>query len=239
MVYTSLTEAPRNLKEAIDWLMALKGTDPSTNLKAMGAALYDFLVQQPVVPRRLPALEDLKRISKRFMGQKELRDHPSVSLILGRFNNPVDRKPGVFAKTMGSNPEKVADNIGKFVYGTGKLLHDIRHPKHYKSAYSSEATWAKSCSKNPETCAVIFVGIAPMLYTGLLSLRDETSAVDSIFVDFNSVQKRIRNVLNALGYADQQRRHVMRPSDILKALSDMDKDLLAILHNLAGVLAFY
>ncbi|CDR95427.1 hypothetical protein BBBOND_0205850 [Babesia bigemina] len=43
MVYTSLTEVPHNLKEGIDWLVALKGTYGENNLKTIVGAIQKFL----------------------------------------------------------------------------------------------------------------------------------------------------------------------------------------------------
>ncbi|CDR97379.1 hypothetical protein BBBOND_0312820 [Babesia bigemina] len=238
MVYNSLADNPWNLKEAIDWLVALKGTDPSTNFKAMGAALYDFLGQKPIVTRSVTTIEELKRVSYRFIGQKELKHHRSSSVMLERCNGSVEKNTGEFADAMGSKPEKVADNVANVVYACEKFLYALRRHGEHTSAYSSEATWARSCSNDPEACAKIFVGIAPMLYTRLLTLTDASKATNSVWSWFEERQ-RVVDVLAAGGYTKWDCRHDMSFFDLSKVLSSIKKETFIMLYNIAGVLAFY
>ncbi|GBE62322.1 hypothetical protein, conserved [Babesia ovata] len=88
-VYNSLTEAPRNFKECIDWLIALKGTDPENNFEAMGAALHKFLADKPVGKMELPALEKIKSISKEFLESPGLKNEPFVKRMLSIFNGGI------------------------------------------------------------------------------------------------------------------------------------------------------
>ncbi|GBE62438.1 hypothetical protein, conserved [Babesia ovata] len=253
MVYTSLTEAPQNLKEAIDWLIALKGTDAENNMKAFGDAVYKFLADKPVGYTKLPALEKVKVITKEFLEQKELKDMWPASELLGRFNNPMDKKPNVIVRllrvvdesdytniiqTQGVKAEDVAKDLGNVVAGCEKFLDDIKHPDHYESSYSSKATWTKSCAKNPEDCAAVFVGIAPMLYAGLRSLREAGNP--NIFGRVTSnADKLLGKVLKAVGYKEEECAAGMGGSDIRNALRGVKFQMLVTLYDLAGFWAFY
>ncbi|CDR97437.1 hypothetical protein BBBOND_0313390 [Babesia bigemina] len=284
MVYNSLTDIPRNLKEGIDWLIALKGTDGEKNLAAMGAAVYNFLA--PCLPERVAeevvgdaakgvlnnpvgnpadskpflALEHIKLISMGYMWQKELRELWPANVMLKLFIKFIDKKPSELANTIKDNPETVTEKLGKIVNGCEKFVSDIKHPEQYKSAYGKNATWVKSCSQNPEDCAAVFVGIAPMLYVGLESLRDasqdakkaEPSEAGENFrkvlkavglkdrgssndsSDLDEAQNRLGEVLQAMGYEQRRIRDSMRGSYVLQSLSVLDHDLLNSLYDISG-----
>ncbi|CDR94419.1 hypothetical protein BBBOND_0107280 [Babesia bigemina] len=251
MVYKSLTNVPRNFKEAIDWLVALKGTDSEKNLAAIGVALYYFLADMPVGYTNLPALEKVKLVSKKFLEKPELKNQPFVKALLDRFSNPMN-KTGLFARrsqtytnseyenvvqTRGAKCETLAKNFGKVVDATEKFLASITNPGEYKSAYSSEASWDDSCAKDPEACAVVFVGIAPMLYTGLHSLRIASKATtNKLLFD---VKHTLGDVMKAVGYKEPGLRASISGSDVLKALEGVDKRVLDIIYDFSGFWAFY
>ncbi|CDR96211.1 hypothetical protein BBBOND_0301160 [Babesia bigemina] len=129
------------------------------------------------------ALEEVKLITKEFLEKPELRNRRAVRAILRRFNKPM-RKVGfchrLFGRivdsdyenvieTKGLTAENIAENIGEIVDGCKTFLHHIKNPDYYESAYNSEATSDASCSEKPEDFAAVFVGIAPMLYAGLIA----------------------------------------------------------------------
>ncbi|GBE60409.1 hypothetical protein, conserved [Babesia ovata] len=251
MVYDSLAEAPRNLKECIDWLIALKGVDPENNLLPVGAALYDLLADMPVGFTEVPALEKVKLVSKKFLEKPELKDQPLVKGLLDRFANPMS-KTGSFARrgktliqseyenviqTRDAKPETIAKNLGKVVYACEGFLRSIKVSGQYTSAYSSEATWEASCAKDPEACAVVLVGIAPMLYTGLHALRIASKAATNKFL-FDA-KHGLGDVVKAVGYEEPGCRASMSGSDVLKALEGVDKRVLETIYDLAGFWAFY
>ncbi|CDR93794.1 hypothetical protein BBBOND_0101230 [Babesia bigemina] len=253
MVYTSLTAIPRNVKEGIDWLVALKGDDPAKNLKAISEAVYNFLADKPVGKLDLPALEKAKLISKGFLRRQVLNDQPFVKELLGKFNGSIHKEYYKYLsfvydiaeseyeniiESRGETAETVEDNITKVVHATEMFLDDVKNSDKYTSAYTPEATWNASCSKDPEVCAMVFVGIAPMLYTGLRFLKDTcTSAI--LEGERSMGEKRLGSVLEALGYNEQLRRSKMGGSDLNKALSGVDKDVLDIIYDFAGFWAFY
>ncbi|GBE61811.1 hypothetical protein, conserved [Babesia ovata] len=253
MIFDTLKEAPRNLKEGIDWLIALKEGDAVENVVALGAALHRLLSRYPVGFTVLPALENVKRISQKFLEQPELKDQPFVSKLLGRFKAPLNKKPGVLAKYFGNimesdyqnviqtrraKPEVVAANVAQVLYGTEKFLEDIKDPKWYNPTYSGRATWDASCAKDPEACAVILVGIAPMLYTGLRSLKDATEIANKKKPK-SKEEKHLGEILKAVGYKEPECQGDVSSVNLLKALSAVDEQVLAVLYDLAGYWAFY
>ncbi|GBE61776.1 hypothetical protein, conserved [Babesia ovata] len=190
MVYHSLTEPPRNVKEGIDWLIALKGDDAKKNLKALGEAVHKFLADKSVDKKEVPALEKVKLITKEFLEQMELKGLCAADTLQGELENPMNTNPSIFVRLFGNarkshhesfvqaqglTAESIAENIGQVVDGCEKFLDVIKNPTQYKPAYSSEVTWAEAYEKDPETCAIIFIGIAPMLYVGIRSLKEASA----------------------------------------------------------------
>ncbi|GBE59106.1 hypothetical protein, conserved [Babesia ovata] len=253
MVYNSLTEAPRNLKEGIDWLMALRGTDAVKNSRSMGAALYNFFSDKLVGFKEVPALEEVKVITKKFLEKPELKDRSYVKGMLKRYNGLMDKNPkkigdvikGVeesdyknVVKARGVKPEDITKSVSEVVHGCEKFLKHIKAPDQYKSAYSSEASWETSCAKDPEACAVVLVGIAPMLYTGILSLWDASNP--PVFgCRTPGAAERLRKVLKAVGYAEPESRNSLSRDRVRKALSNMHKNVLDTIYDFAAYWAFY
>ncbi|CDR93797.1 hypothetical protein BBBOND_0101260 [Babesia bigemina] len=253
MVYFTLTQAPRNLKEGIDWLIAVKGDDGMKNLKSLGTAVYDFLADKPVGFTEVPALEEVKRISKEFLEQPELMHQRFVQGLVTRFNKRIGKqfiKYFRFAIPINESdyanvvvtrhllPEKIAENLSNVVTATDLFLDDIKNPDKYKSAYSSEATWDASCSTKPEDCAAILVGISPMLFSGLLSLQRAGTAANRKWSKARK-GKRLRELLGALGYKEEVCRNSISGSDVVSALRDVKERTLEILYDLCGFWAFY
>ncbi|GBE58887.1 hypothetical protein, conserved [Babesia ovata] len=254
MAYTSLTEAPHNLKEGIDWLIALRGTDAEKNLKALGEALYKFLADKPIGKKELPALEEVKRISKEFINSPALNYIWPANELLRRFNKPLSKEhPGFFASCFGGRlesdyanvvqtknltAETIAKKLGKVLNGCEKFLEKIKSPDEYKSSYSPEATWEASCSKNPEACAVVLVGIAPMLYTGLRCLRKASHDEILRGVTFAACSS-LASVLKAVGYERSECCAKISGSYVLKAVDNVKFQMLVTLYDLAGFWAFY
>ncbi|CDR96515.1 hypothetical protein BBBOND_0304190 [Babesia bigemina] len=252
MVADSLTQFPHDLKEGIDWLIALKGTDPENNLKAMGAALYDFLADKPDGTMRMPALEEVKHITREFLEKPEIKYQPFVRGLISRLNEPVDQSTKksfkglsmvpksayeTIIKSRGANPKAIAEKLGKVVDGCENFLKRIAVPDQYKCAYSSKATWAESCAKDPEACAVVLVGIAPMLYSGLRSLQIVSR--DAFRQGPNSeASERMEEVLEAVGYKEAEYQSEKgRP--IYKALSGVDLGIFTVLYDVARYWALY
>ncbi|GBE63091.1 hypothetical protein, conserved [Babesia ovata] len=254
MVYKSLTDVPHNLKEGIDWLVALRGADAEKNLAAMGAAVYKFLADKPVGKMEHQALEKIKLISKEFLEKPELKEMWPANELLRRFKGPMSKKrPGCLASCFGSTlesdyknvvqtkgltAETIAKKLGKVVNGCEKFLEKIKSPDEYKSSYSSEATWEASCAKDPEACAVVLVGIAPMLYTGLRCLRK--ASYDATLAGVPYVRCTMLGcVLKAVGYERSECCAKISGSYVFKALGNVKFQMLVTLYDLAGFWAFY
>ncbi|GBE59234.1 hypothetical protein, conserved [Babesia ovata] len=121
MVYNSL-EAPHNLKEGVDWLMALKGDDSEKNLAALGAAVHKFLADKPVGKMEVPALESVKLITKEFLEQPELKNMWPASELLGRFNKPMNKNFVGSAKCFYNVDESDYTNVVKARRLTSKTI---------------------------------------------------------------------------------------------------------------------
>ncbi|CDR95590.1 hypothetical protein BBBOND_0207450 [Babesia bigemina] len=253
MAYHSLSEAPRNVKECIDWLMALKGTDAESNIAALGAALHDFLADKPVGLTVLPALENVKLISREFLEKPELKDQWCVVRVLDKFKEPMDKNPNVFYKffgtvgesdyqnvvqTHGVDAEAMTAKITQVVDNCEMFLNYVRDGEYYTPSYSSAATWETSCSQDPEACAVVFVGFAPMLYTGLLSLLESSIVACFKWPPF-SADKPMGEVLKAVGFEEPGCRSGIKASNVLRAFKYLDEEVFASLYDLAGFWAFY
>ncbi|CDR96764.1 hypothetical protein BBBOND_0306680 [Babesia bigemina] len=252
MVYTSLTEAPHNLKEAIDWLLAVKGDDATTNLTGLGAAVHKFLANKPIGNAVVPALEKVKLITKEFVWKQRTRGLWYVDRMLKRLEEKLwkGREELVDALeyvresdyqniiwTEGTTAEAVIEKLGEVVDGTEMFLDDVKIPEQYESAYSSEATWDASCKEDPRACAMVFVGIAPMLYTGLRSLKD--SAVAATWPSFLMNSPGLGDMLDSVGYKDQAIRTSLSGPEVTSALRAVDGQFLNIIYDLAGFWAFY
>ncbi|CDR95845.1 hypothetical protein BBBOND_0209980 [Babesia bigemina] len=240
--------------EGIDWLVALKGDDAEKNLAALGAALHKFLADKPVGKMVLPALEKAKIFSKDLMTHKALKDQWPANVMLERFITPMDKDPGAFAKIIGivdesdyknivqargMKPEHIAKDLGKVVDGCEKFLENIKNADKYESTYSSEATWAGSCVEDPEACAIVLVGMAPMLYVGLRALRMASLSETQSWLHPGALE-HLGNVLNALGYRGSGCRANMSGSYLYKLLQyNVNFKVLETIYRLAGFWAFY
>ncbi|CDR97741.1 hypothetical protein BBBOND_0402300 [Babesia bigemina] len=256
MVYKSLTDIPRNVKEGIDWLIALRGTDAETNFNAMGVALHKLLADKPVGTMKVPALENVKQISKQFMEQTQLSSYGFVREMISRYNKRMSkRKPCFLYKSFirGDQDECHYMNVVKAHNVTAELmsaqmtgitsscerfLGHIRNPGKYKSAYSPEATWQASCAQDPEGCAVIFVGIAPMLYAGIICLW-LASAPPLLRWSETTDNTHLRIVMKELGYVVPECLDGLTRLHVREALRDMHHRLLDVVYDMAGFWAFY
>ncbi|CDR95068.1 hypothetical protein BBBOND_0202250 [Babesia bigemina] len=253
MVFHSLTDAPRDFREGIDWLVALKGTDAASNLKAISDAVYNFLVDKPAGSSKVPIYNYVTLITKGFLEQEELKDRRVVGPMLWTFNKPKDPNSDFskkFVKTVPENGgskidrnggitgENITEKLSKSVDGCETFLKSIQVPGQYKSAYSSKATWEASCSDNPQECAAVFVGIAPMLYAGLTSLWDATDA-DAFRLTPDRAKADLENLLNALRYVGPECRASMGPSDVANALRGVEYNVLGTLGELSDFWTFH
>ncbi|CDR95711.1 hypothetical protein BBBOND_0208650 [Babesia bigemina] len=252
MAYNWLTDVPRNFKEAIDWLIALKGTDGVNNLKAMGTAIHAILANKPAGFTKVPALEDVKLITKEFLEKDNIKDLSPASDMLQRFSKPMIKSNSYAKKfnfeesdyvnvisTRAMKPEDIAHDITELVYGCAKFLEEIKTPDKYNSAYSPETNWEASCARNPQACAVVFVGIAPMLFVGLRSLQFASYSDGFNWLRFNRMKVSMVDVLEAMGYKKSELPLIKNGSNVFNALKNVSSRMLSTLYDLSGFWAFY
>ncbi|CDR97804.1 hypothetical protein BBBOND_0402920 [Babesia bigemina] len=241
MVYNSLTQAPRNFKEAVDWLMAVRGDGAKRNVAALGAALFSFLADKTVDKMEMPALEEVKHVTKKFLDQPELRNQWFVGGLVKRYNDLINKSPGGLAKycrVVDESDENVVKGkgitAGSILYMALRFLDDIKSPGEYESAHSPEATWSKSCTQKPEDCAAVFVGIAPMLYAGVRSLHYASIADTLNWAPSTEQEFSLGKILKALGYVKPERRTGMTASYVGRALGGFRYETTNFIFDLAG-----
>ncbi|CDR95001.1 hypothetical protein BBBOND_0201580 [Babesia bigemina] len=252
VVYNSLAHVPRNFKECIDWLMAVRGDDGMKNLKVLEAALYDFYAHMSGRFTEVSDLDKVIRVSREFLEQEKLKKRRSVKRILIKLNDRLRKTPDQLAKRIGSahdtknekylqkkglTADTIAENLCYVVDACAKFLGRIKNRSHYKSAYSPQATWDASFSAHPETGVVIFVGIAPMLCASISSLNAAVFAAMLRFPPFIAY-KRMQEMIEALGYVEPQRRAGMTASYVGDALDGFEETI-DFIFDLAGFWAFY
>ncbi|GBE60334.1 hypothetical protein, conserved [Babesia ovata] len=222
MVYNSLTDTPHNLKEGLDWLMALKGVDATNNLKAVGEAIYNLLQSRAVDTTAFEAVKE-----------GEIEDQKSVQNMRGTFIGNKNAGSSGLATSKRLTAGAIAERLGKLVDGCEQFLDSTTAHERYVSAYSSEATWESSCAQDPEACAATLLGIAPMLYTGLQGLR-WVSQCASYGGSNSQAAMRMPGMLEALGYNKEEGRSYLTGSYVAWSLRGVDRDTLSILYDLAG-----
>ncbi|CDR93734.1 hypothetical protein BBBOND_0100630 [Babesia bigemina] len=228
MAYASLTEAPRNVKEGIDWLIALKGDDAGRNLTSMGLAIYNLLTHKPVGNLNKPAPEKVEEGSEEVEGQSGQESVQSLREMSTR----------ALAENLAklSNNERLAVRIialklSHVILACQQFLDDVKDGDRYVSAYGPEATWDVSCAENPEECVSVFVDVAPMLHGGLKALR---KASDGKILGIPSAEdtERVQEIMKAFGYNESEERAEMTATHVSEALRGVKK-IFGTLHDIA------
>ncbi|CDR94347.1 hypothetical protein BBBOND_0106560 [Babesia bigemina] len=145
VVYNSLIYVPRNFKEAIDWLIAVRGDDAEGNLAALGAAIYDLYVHMSGRSTEWSNLDKAIRFSIDFLEQEKLKKHLYVKMILFLLDERLRVTPNILTTTVVSED-------------------DTKNENHYKSAYSPQATWDPLFSAHPKTSALMLELIQALGY---------------------------------------------------------------------------
>ncbi|CDR97669.1 hypothetical protein BBBOND_0401610 [Babesia bigemina] len=252
VVYNSLMYVPRNFKEAVDWLIAVRGDDAERNLATLGAAIYDLYVHMSGRSTEWSNLDKAIRFSIDFLEQEKLKKHLYVKMILAILSYRVNITPNVltniivsaydtenqrFLHKNGLTADTIAEKLCYVVDACAEFLGRIKNRSHYNSAYSPQATWDALFSAHPETGAVIFVGIAPMLVAGLLSLRS-ASLAGKLKSSPLIASKRMQELIQALGYVEPQLCAGMTASYVGRALGGFTYETINFIFDLAGFWTF-
>ncbi|GIX61156.1 variant erythrocyte surface antigen-1 family protein [Babesia caballi] len=206
-----LTDPPKNLKEAIDWVLRVSGMDSVQKddsegqeaIKGLAKELIKLLNSDPkdvadgvlrVMGKSITALAD--KLGKETEQVSAWKDHVQrkpfkvLEAYLRTFNENLENvrdygsrvseeQLGKLKRWLIGEPSgaitQLADGLKTFIgWQSGQVgSNGIGKQSSYKSPYNkSEATW--NALKNKDTdkvnCALIFLGIAPMLFYGLTYL---------------------------------------------------------------------
>ncbi|CDR96671.1 hypothetical protein BBBOND_0305750 [Babesia bigemina] len=253
MVYSSLKGIPRDFREGVDWILALKGSHPDVTLGMLADAVHRLLVRHPVGYTEIPALEKVKSVAQKFFEQKSFKHDPFAEMLLKRYNARMPKDPMGLAKSLkfylesdyrnviaahDVRPQRIAGRLRRVADACERFLNDIKSADSYRSTYTSRATWDVSCAKDPETCAAIFVGIAPMLFTGLLYLMEADEYASRVERNYE-VEKQLEDLLRSLGYGKPECKDRIDGPLFTVAVRDINDTILDTLYDLAGFWAFY
>ncbi|GIX64267.1 variant erythrocyte surface antigen-1 family protein [Babesia caballi] len=189
----SLTDAPENLKEAIDWVLRVSGKENGQNdngaIKGLAGELVKLLGNDASEVARgvLRVMgENLKRVveglesfqNKNTIGTTALRGlMKKVSKSLQKvtdYGSAADRayleKLREMLQQDVTNPGegpigKLAQGLANFIGWNGNAVAQggIGKQGSYASSYKNEATWPTQ-SGEKETCAYVFLGLLPLVF---------------------------------------------------------------------------
>ncbi|GIX65990.1 variant erythrocyte surface antigen-1 family protein [Babesia caballi] len=203
MSENSLSVPPKNLKEAIDWVLRVIGKDSGNNgneaIKGLAEELKKLFdkdageVARGVLTVMGKSITDLadklgeveEDVSNSFVNKRKIFAvlEAYLQYYRGTFENVRDYGSSVSDqdrdKLKGWLTGKSSGPIAKLAEGLGKLIGyqdgqvkngGIGNQSEYKSAYKrDEVKWPES-PDDKRTCALIFLGIAPILFYGLTYL---------------------------------------------------------------------
>ncbi|GIX62570.1 uncharacterized protein BcabD6B2_20050 [Babesia caballi] len=173
-----LTEAPKNLKEAIDWVIQIKGhaQDLAKELKKLLKHDGSEVAMRVLESYRLASQSVIEKLTP----QKEKFHFAVPHAILNKLGQGLDPFPSGSAaisreeaekwvsKVQGNTSEMLikdlAEGLKMFVDQPNGILQNPNI-----SAYPETSMWPDS-SADKKTCALIFLGIGPMLFYGLTYL---------------------------------------------------------------------
>ncbi|GIX61421.1 variant erythrocyte surface antigen-1 family protein [Babesia caballi] len=242
----SLIEAPINLKEAIDWVLrAIKGLAEEVKKLLDKDASEVATGVLEVMGKSITNLAD--KLGKAT--ENQVRSFPVLQSYLRTFNENLenvrdygssvsdqdrDKLKGWLTGQPSGPIEKLAEGLGKLIgYQDGQVKNGgIGNQSEYQSKYDrNEAKWPQS-PDDKRTCALIFLGIAPILFYGLTYLywwcTDEGDWKSSSFSGSSSTDA-LSAYLDAMGLKhsefNQQKSQGSAISKVLdKALPELTKN---------------
>ncbi|GIX64679.1 uncharacterized protein BcabD6B2_41140 [Babesia caballi] len=190
----SLTDPPKNLKEAIDWVIQIK--DDNEAIKGLAKELQEMLkhdgseVAMKVLDKYRLVSESVIRGLKSHTNEKNRLTSlssewgfaaPYAALDrLSRGLDPFDPQSAahvnrktlehwvskVQEKTLETLISELATSLEKFITSTSGILTSLSS----ESTYKSDAKWESLQAAERKECAIIFLAILPLLYIGLTYL---------------------------------------------------------------------
>ncbi|GIX63493.1 variant erythrocyte surface antigen-1 family protein [Babesia caballi] len=199
----SLTDPPKDLKEAIDWVLRVSGEDKGHKDNGAIKGLTEELIKLLDKDAGEVARGVLGVMGKSITGltnklaqvTEQVKDPPSgtrkpfkvLVSYLQSFKGNLEKVRDYGSSVSGEDLDKLtvwltgepSGPIAKLAEGLGKLIGyqdgqfkngGIGNQSEYKSAYKrDEVKWPQS-PDDKRTCALIFLGIGPMLFYGLTYL---------------------------------------------------------------------
>ncbi|GIX65038.1 uncharacterized protein BcabD6B2_44730 [Babesia caballi] len=252
MGYPTLTVVPSNLKEAIDWLDAVKNNGDPADIISLGAAVHDLLYRYPSEPGKLAFVEEVKAIVKKFFEKPELVELEPIHSVLQRYyNSHCDDQGGwsyFFWSSKPNEPTNVVvdqclttDDVTEVIDSLACRIEDftsrLKPSGNDVSAYDSTANWADSCDADERLCAEIFVGIAPLYYAGLRALAAICKTAHHVAGPIGVEGNKLGALLSHMGFTVSSSDTDTRGEDICKSLA-LPKETLNDVYDLAGFYAF-
>ncbi|EDO07822.1 hypothetical protein BBOV_III002570 [Babesia bovis T2Bo] len=164
-LHQSLLEPPANLRQALDWITSIKksnGTFP------LAAAVFKFLIHGGKGTTKCKTGNNLELPLDEEDQEKLVVSTPGC---WDSFLACIRVKKEKQTTTMGN--EVFGAHFARTIEGLARYLVKITHSGLYKSTYSSQATWASDCAKDPNKCVAIFVAIARPIYATIDSIRQQ------------------------------------------------------------------
>ncbi|GIX62249.1 variant erythrocyte surface antigen-1 family protein [Babesia caballi] len=228
-----LTDPPKNLKEAIDWVLRVSGRDNGHNeaegIKGLAKELITLLDKDAgEVARGVLGVMGVNL--KKVVGDLKNLDNPTAFFSTFVLRGLIDKVSKSLQKVTdygsaagtaylemlrellqkdvagkGHGPiRKFAEGLKTFIGWNGNAVgQDGLGKQDYKSAYKSEATWPTQ-SGEKETCAYIFIAILPLVFYFLPYLYAKCNE-NGDWNGFNLSTGNLKNFMEseALGFKGQ------------------------------------
>ncbi|GIX62833.1 variant erythrocyte surface antigen-1 family protein [Babesia caballi] len=219
----NLTQAPTNVKEAIDWVIQIKKDDVINDLAKAFQELLKHdgsevamkvldkyrLVSESVIEGLEDANLKIHRAKDRFYFAYEALNNLSHGLkpfVTGSHAN-IRPEDGVKVKALVSSVQK--DNIKQLITGFAEGLESFKKgilQSGDDSTYSN-LDWISLTPSEKKDCAAILLGIMPVVYIGLTYLYWQCEGIggwaqESLNGSSGSGQGSLKQYMEALGYKE-------------------------------------
>ncbi|GIX62001.1 variant erythrocyte surface antigen-1 family protein [Babesia caballi] len=237
---SSLTEPPKNLKEAIDWVIQIKGHAQDL------AKELDALLKNDGSEVALKVLDKYRLVSESVIQGLE-EANSSIHLAKDRFyftytaldNLSQGLKPFVTGSQANINPDDVEQvkewvssvdksdlqkRIEALATGIENLKNGIVQTSSYTSVYNSATPLSSLIPSAKTDCAAILLGIMPVVYIGITYLYWQCEGTggwaQEKFDSSGSGQGSLKQYMEAFGYTEKYLNDSKRGQEIVTKLKD-------------------